>query len=74
MVPVEETAVPLRAHSLARVFISGRTIASVDAVAADIVASGGAAETAQLDALDEEATNECVDGAMRKTGKIDVSF
>ena len=58
----------------ARVFLSGRTIASVDAVAADIVASGGAAGTAQLDVLDEEATNEYVDGAMRKTGKIDVSF
>ncbi len=45
----------------ARVFLSGRTMASVDAVAADVV-------------LNEEATNEYVDGVMRKTGKIDVSF
>jgi hypothetical protein len=35
---------------------------------------GGVAESAQLDVLNEEATNEYVDGVMRKTGKIDVSF
>src|SRR5260370_35433666 len=58
----------------ARVFLSGRNIASVDAIAADIVASGGAFETAQLDVLNEEATDEYVDSVMRKKGKIDVSF
>jgi NADP-dependent 3-hydroxy acid dehydrogenase YdfG len=39
----------------ANVFLAGRTLASVDAVAKDIAAAGGQAETAQVDALDERA-------------------
>jgi NADP-dependent 3-hydroxy acid dehydrogenase YdfG len=35
----------------ARVFLSGRNAAPVEAVANDIVASGGVAETATVDAL-----------------------
>ena len=37
----------------ARVFLAGRTRASLDAVAADVAAVGGSAEVAVLDALDE---------------------
>jgi NADP-dependent 3-hydroxy acid dehydrogenase YdfG len=34
----------------ARVFLTGRNLDSVDAVAKDIIAAGGAAEAAQVDA------------------------
>jgi 3-oxoacyl-[acyl-carrier protein] reductase len=39
----------------ATVFLAGRTLASLDRVAREIVAAGGKAETAQVDALDEGA-------------------
>jgi NADP-dependent 3-hydroxy acid dehydrogenase YdfG len=38
------------AHEGARVFLTGRNLDSVDAVAKDIIAAGGAAEAAQVDA------------------------
>ena len=57
----------------ARLFLVGRTRASLDAVAAEIAAAGGKAEVAVLDALDEHAVDEharSVDAA----GGIDVSL
>jgi NAD(P)-dependent dehydrogenase (short-subunit alcohol dehydrogenase family) len=42
----------------AKVFLTGRRFASVDAVASDIFAAGGVAETAQVDALDELAVEK----------------
>ena len=36
----------------ARVFLAGRTLATLDEVAEEIVASGGVAEAAQVDALE----------------------
>jgi 3-oxoacyl-[acyl-carrier protein] reductase len=57
----------------ARVFLSGRTLAKLDRVAEDIRAAGGAAETAQVDALDERAVDEHAD-AVAAAGGIDVSF
>jgi NAD(P)-dependent dehydrogenase (short-subunit alcohol dehydrogenase family) len=39
----------------ASVFLAGRTQAKLDAVARDIAAAGGVAETAQLDAHDPKA-------------------
>ena len=39
----------------AKVFLAGRTLAPVDAVAREISAAGGVAETARVDALDEQA-------------------
>ena len=58
----------------ARVFLTGRNLVSVDAVARDIVAAGGAAEAAQVDALVERAVEEHVANVAEKAGKIDVSF
>jgi 3-oxoacyl-[acyl-carrier protein] reductase len=37
----------------AKVFLAGRTLAKLEAVAREISAAGGRAETAELDALDE---------------------
>src|SRR5215212_5628196 len=48
----------------AKVHLAGRTRESLDAVA----------ETAQVDALDEQAVNSYVDAVAEKAGGIDISF
>src|SRR5215217_7325918 len=58
----------------ARVFLAGRTRASLEAVAADITAAGGSAEVAELDALDEHAVDEHAQAVASRVGSIDVSF
>jgi NAD(P)-dependent dehydrogenase (short-subunit alcohol dehydrogenase family) len=58
----------------ARVFLVGRTRDKLDAVASEITASGGAAEIAVLDALDETAVDAHVADVVAKAGGIDVSF
>jgi len=58
----------------ARVFLAGRTLARLDAVAEEISAAGGEAETAQVDALDEETVDRHADAVAGKAGGIDVSF
>ena len=58
----------------ARVFLAGRTQAMLDAVAKEIRSAGGVAETAQVDALDEQAVNKYVDAVAEKAGSIDISF
>ena len=42
----------------ARLFLTGRGLAAVEAVAEEIVADGGSAEAAEVDALDEQAVDE----------------
>jgi NAD(P)-dependent dehydrogenase (short-subunit alcohol dehydrogenase family) len=56
----------------ARVFLSGRNLASVQAVAKDIIAAGGEAEAASVDALDEDAVEQNAASVAKKTGRIDV--
>jgi NAD(P)-dependent dehydrogenase (short-subunit alcohol dehydrogenase family) len=58
----------------ARLFLTGRDLAKVDAVARDIVAAGGVAETARVDALDEKAVEEHVDTVVERAGGVDISF
>jgi 3-oxoacyl-[acyl-carrier protein] reductase len=58
----------------ATVFLAGRTQAKLDAVADEIRAAGGAAETAQVDALDERAVDEHADAVAAAGGSIDISF
>src|SRR5947207_1555254 len=58
----------------ARVFLAGRTPVTLEQVAADISAAGGRAETAAVDALDEEAVDRFVDDVVGQTGRIDASF
>ncbi|WP_328444392.1 SDR family NAD(P)-dependent oxidoreductase [Amycolatopsis sp. NBC_00438] len=57
----------------ARVFLAGRGLSLLDAVAERIRAAGGSAETASVDALDERAVEEHAD-AVAAQGGIDVSF
>jgi len=58
----------------ARVFLAGRTGAKLDAVTNEITASGGLAESAVLDALDERAVDGHVRDVVSKAGSVDVSF
>jgi NAD(P)-dependent dehydrogenase (short-subunit alcohol dehydrogenase family) len=58
----------------ASVFLAGRTEARLEEVAEDIRATGGRAETAVVDALDEEAVDRHADEVAAKAGSIDISF
>jgi 3-oxoacyl-[acyl-carrier protein] reductase len=58
----------------ARVFLAGRTQATLDAVAEDIRGAGGAAETAEVDALDEKSVDAHADAMAKDAGSIDISF
>jgi 3-oxoacyl-[acyl-carrier protein] reductase len=56
------------------VFLAGRTIESLDKVADEIRSDGGVAETAQVDALDEQAVEEHIGDVVERAGRVDVSF
>lgn len=58
----------------ATVFVTGRTQDKVQKVADDIIASGGKAEAAVVDALDENAVNKYVEYVVNKAGRLDISF
>jgi 3-oxoacyl-[acyl-carrier protein] reductase len=58
----------------ANVFLAGRTLATLDEVAEEIRSAGGVAETAQVDALDEQAVDQHADAVAASAGGIDVSF
>jgi NAD(P)-dependent dehydrogenase (short-subunit alcohol dehydrogenase family) len=62
------------ARERARVFLVGRTRDRLDAVANEVTASGGLAEVAVFDALDERAVDEHVRDVSAKAGSIDISF
>jgi 3-oxoacyl-[acyl-carrier protein] reductase len=55
----------------ARVFLSGRTLSTVEQVAATIQKDGGIAYTAEVDALDEQAVNAYLD-LVAQEGSIDI--
>ena len=58
----------------AKLFLSGRTLGKVKAVAVDIAAAGGVAEAAEVDALDEQAVEEYVTAVVGEAGAIDISL
>jgi 3-oxoacyl-[acyl-carrier protein] reductase len=58
----------------ARVFLAGRTLATLDEVATELAGEGAAVETARVDALDERAVDEHADDIAERAGGIDVSF
>jgi NADP-dependent 3-hydroxy acid dehydrogenase YdfG len=58
----------------ARLFLTGRTRAKLDAVAGEIRSSGGVAEAAIIDALDERAVDAYIDEVAARAGSIDISF
>ena len=58
----------------AKVFLSGRNLLPVKALAAELSGQGGLAEAAQVDALDEQALEHYVGSVAEKAGSIDISF
>jgi 3-oxoacyl-[acyl-carrier protein] reductase len=58
----------------ARVFLTGRNIGSVQKVAEQIKATGGIAETDEVDALDESAIDEHINTVIQRAGTVDISF
>jgi NAD(P)-dependent dehydrogenase (short-subunit alcohol dehydrogenase family) len=62
------------AHEGARVFLTGRDLESVGAVANDIVSAGGSAVAAEVDALDEQAVDDHLQSVVDAAGGVDISF
>jgi NAD(P)-dependent dehydrogenase (short-subunit alcohol dehydrogenase family) len=58
----------------ARLFLTGRHLAPVEDLAKDIVVAGGAAEAAEIDALDEQAIDQHLQSVIDTAGRLDVSF
>ena len=58
----------------ARLFVTGRDLAPVEVVAKDVVARGGSAEAAEVDALDEHAVNGHLQSVIDAAGRVDISF
>ncbi len=57
-----------------KVFLAGRTRTKLEKVAEKIRSAGGVAETAEIDALDEQAVDEHADAVAAEAGGIDISF
>jgi NAD(P)-dependent dehydrogenase (short-subunit alcohol dehydrogenase family) len=66
------------AHAFARegakLFLTGRNLAPVEAVAKEVVAAGGSADAAAVDALDEQAVDKHLQSMIDKVGRVDISF
>jgi NAD(P)-dependent dehydrogenase (short-subunit alcohol dehydrogenase family) len=58
----------------AQVLLTGRHLAPVEVVAKDVVAAGGSAEAAEVDALDEQAVDDHLQSVIDKAGRVDISF
>ncbi|HKZ66953.1 MAG TPA: SDR family oxidoreductase [Chitinophagaceae bacterium] len=58
----------------ARVFLTGRNLASVQKTANEILDAGGKVEVEVVDALDEKAVNNHIDTIVGKAGAVDISF
>jgi NAD(P)-dependent dehydrogenase (short-subunit alcohol dehydrogenase family) len=58
----------------AEVFLAGRTKSNIEEVAQQIIAAGGFAHAAVIDALDDAAVNEYIDSVVKQTGSIDIVF
>jgi 3-oxoacyl-[acyl-carrier protein] reductase len=58
----------------ARVFLAGRTKATLEEVAEQVRSAGGAAETAEVDALDAKAVEEHAGTVAAEAGSLDISM
>src|ERR671911_1847578 len=58
----------------AKLFLTGRHLAPVEAVAKDVVSPGGSAEAAEVDALDEQAVDNHLQSVIDTAGRVDISF
>jgi NAD(P)-dependent dehydrogenase (short-subunit alcohol dehydrogenase family) len=58
----------------AQLFLTGRSLAPVEVVAENVVAAGGSAEAAEVDALDERVVDEHLGSVIDSAGRVDISF
>jgi NAD(P)-dependent dehydrogenase (short-subunit alcohol dehydrogenase family) len=58
----------------ALLFLTGHHLAAVEAVTREVVSTGGTAEAAEVDTLDEEAVDKHLQSVIDKAGRVDVSF
>jgi NAD(P)-dependent dehydrogenase (short-subunit alcohol dehydrogenase family) len=58
----------------ARLYLTGHHLAPVEAVAKEVVAAGGSAEAAEVDALDEQAIDTHLQSVTDQAGRLDISF
>src|SRR5262249_10052118 len=58
----------------ARLFVTGRRRAPVEAGAKEIVSGGGFADAAEVDALDEKEVEAHLRSVVDKAGRVDISF
>jgi NAD(P)-dependent dehydrogenase (short-subunit alcohol dehydrogenase family) len=58
----------------ASLFLTGRRLAAVEAVAREVASAGGSAEAAEVDALDERAVDEHLQSVIDNAGQLDISF
>jgi len=58
----------------AKLFLTGRSLAPVELVAKDVVAAGGSAQAAEVDALDEQAVDEHLRSVIDTAARVDISF
>ena len=58
----------------AKLFLTGRHLAPVEAVAKEVVSAGGSAEAAEVDALDEQAVDKHLQSLIDTAGRVDISF
>lgn len=55
-------------------FLTGRHLAPVEAVARDVAAADGSADVAEVDALDEQAVDNHLQSVIDEAGRVDISF
>ncbi|HEX4023053.1 MAG TPA: SDR family oxidoreductase [Acidobacteriaceae bacterium] len=58
----------------AKLFLTGRQRAPLEVVAKEIESSGGSAEVAEVDALDEKAVDNHLQSVIDRAGRVDISF
>ena len=58
----------------AHVFLTGRTLSGLEAVAQDIATSGGVADVVEVDAFDMRAVEDHAAKLIKSVGRIDISF
>jgi NAD(P)-dependent dehydrogenase (short-subunit alcohol dehydrogenase family) len=58
----------------AEVFLAGRHLEPIEAVAKDIASAGGSAQAEEVDALDEQAVDQHLESVTSQAGRLDISF
>jgi len=58
----------------ARLFLTGRRLAPVEAIAREVNSAGGSAEAAEVDALDEQALDKHLQAVIDRAGRVDIAF